>query len=96
MMPGRHALVSLGVGLAGWRYSGSLVALPLSFLVGTLVDLDHIVDYAWYALRGEHRLILPLHSYELAPILWLVIRSLLDERVAVPVVTSFVLHLLSE
>ena len=96
MMPKRHALMSLGVGLVGWRYSRSLAALPLSFLVGTLVDLDHIVDYAWYVLRGEHRLILPLHSYELVPVLWLVVKSLQGQRVAVPVVASFVLHLLSD
>lgn len=96
MMPRHHVLMSLGVGLVGWRYSRSLASLPLSLLAGTLVDLDHIVDYAWYALKGEHRFILPLHSYELVPVLWWVAKSLLGQRVAVPVVASFVLHLLSD
>ena len=96
MMPGRHALISLGVGLLGWRWSKSPVTLPLSVVAGTLVDLDHIVDYVWYAITGEHRLILPLHGYELAPALWWVTRRLLGQRAATSIVTSYVLHLLSD
>ena len=96
MMPGRHATVSLGVGLLGWWWSRSPASLPLSLAVGTLVDLDHIADYAWYALVKEHRLILPLHGYELAFPLWWTVKQPLGQRAAIVVVASYLLHLLSD
>ncbi|MCC6166195.1 MAG: hypothetical protein IT329_03115 [Caldilineaceae bacterium] len=33
---------------------------------GVLPDVDHVVDYAYYYWRREHRLILLLHGYEFA------------------------------
>ncbi|MBE9508670.1 MAG: hypothetical protein IMY86_11550 [Chloroflexi bacterium] len=96
MMPGRHATVSLGVGLLGWWWSRSPATLPLSLVVGTLVDLDHVADYLWYALVKEHRLILPLHAYELAFPLWWTVRQHLGQRAAIVVVASYLLHLLSD
>ena len=96
MMPGRHAKLSLGVGLLGWWWSRLPAALPLSLVVGTLVDLDHIADYAWHALMQEHRLILPLHSYELAFPLWWIVKQSQGQRVAVVVVASYLLHLVSD
>jgi len=96
MMPGRHAVMSLGVGLLGWWWSRSPAALPASLAVGTLVDLDHIADYAWYVLRNEHRLILPLHGYELAFPLWWAANRFLGRRAAIAIVTSYALHLLSD
>jgi hypothetical protein len=97
MMPERHALVSLGIGLLGWRWSRSVAILPVTLAVGTLVDLDHAADYAWHILSGgEHRLILPLHAYELALPLWWVARRTLGQRAAVAITASYCLHLLSD
>jgi hypothetical protein len=96
MMPKRHALVSLGTGLLGWAWSGSPITLPLSIVVGVLVDLDHIADYAWLAISNEHCLILPLHGYELMPALWWAVRGPFGNRVATSVTLSYFLHLLSD
>ena len=96
MMPGRHAAASLGVGLFGWWWSRSPATLLASLAVGTLVDLDHIVDYAWYALRDEHRLILPLHGYELTFPLWWAAKRFLGQRAAIVVVASYAIHLISD
>ena len=96
MMPGRHAVLSFGVGLLGWWWSRKPATLPLSLAAGTLADLDHLVDYCWYALRSEHRLILPLHGYELAPALWWATKRYLGPQAATPVVVLYLLHLLSD
>lgn len=38
-------------------------ALPI-LVAGVLVDLDHLVDYAYYRLRGPGRFFAPLHGWE--------------------------------
>ena len=96
MMPGPHAAVSLGIGLLGWWWSRSPVTLPAALAAGTLVDVDHIADYAYYALTQEHRLILPLHGYELAIPLWLVTNHAQERRTATVVVISYLVHLVSD
>jgi hypothetical protein len=96
MMPTRHAQVSFSIGLIGWWWSRSSIVLPASLAVGTLVDMDHVTDYAWYAVRGEHRLILPFHGYELAYVLWRTARRLAGQRAAVAIVASYVVHLVSD
>ena len=96
MKPVKHAKASLVVGLLGWWWSGSGETLPLSLAAGTLIDLDHLVDYAWYTLTRDHRLILPLHGYELAFPLWRLVKMALGQRTATVVTASYVLHLLSD
>jgi hypothetical protein len=96
MMPRRHAAISLGVGFLGWWWTKVPAVLPWSLVAGVLVDLDHVVDYGWYTLRGEHRLILPLHGYEVAFALWWTAKRLLGPRAAIPIVASYVLHLLGD
>ena len=93
MMPPQHAAISLGVGLLGWLWSGKPAAVPASLATGVLIDLDHAADYAWYAATGEHRLLLPLHGYELAlPLGWISARWL-GPKAAGAVVASYLLHL---
>lgn len=93
MMPPQHAAISLGVGLLGWWWSGKPAALPACLAVGVLIDLDHAADYAWYAATGEHRLLLPLHGYELTlPLGWISARWL-GPKAASAVVASYLLHL---
>lgn len=93
MMPKQHAALSLGVGLLGWWWSDKPAALPACLAVGVLIDLDHAADYAWYAATGEHRLLLPLHGYELGlPLAWISARRL-GPKAAGAVVASYLLHL---
>jgi hypothetical protein len=93
MMPPQHAVISLGVGLLGWLWSGKPITVPASLVAGVLIDLDHVADYAWYAATGEHRLLLLLHGYELAlPLGWISMRWLGPEA-ASAAVASYLLHL---
>ena len=96
MMPRRHLMASVGIGLFGWWWSGAAVTLPASVVAGTLADLDHGADYGWYALKGEHRLVVPLHSYELTVPLWWGATRLLGKRAATIILASYLLHLLSD
>jgi hypothetical protein len=66
MLPHKHAIISLAVGVAGWGATGEPAACVAALGTGVLPDVDHIVDYAYYRWRGVHRLILPLHGYEFA------------------------------
>ncbi len=96
MMPPQHAAISIGVGLLGWWWSGKPAALPASVAVGVLIDLDHAVDYACYAFTGEHRLLLPLHGYELALPLWWISTRWLGPKASAAVVASYLLHLVTD
>jgi hypothetical protein len=96
MMPKYHVTVSLGVGLLGWGWSRSAAVLPLSLAAGSLIDLDHLVDYAWYAISKEHRLILPLHAYEFVIPLWYLARRLWGSRAATAIAASYAIHLISD
>ena len=74
-----HIKVSLAVGLFTYATYGEIAPAIASFLVGTLIDLDHIIDYIyahgkkwdWKKINGAHhervsgKLYVPLHSYEL-------------------------------
>lgn len=74
-----HIVVSATIGLFTYAIYGELGPALTSFLVGTLIDLDHIVDYLyahgkkwdWKKINGAHherhsgKLYVPLHSYEL-------------------------------
>lgn len=96
MMARRHFVMSLGLGLVGWQWSKLPATLPLAVALGTLVDLDHLTDYAWYFCTGEHRLILPLHGYEMMIPLLLAAKQYLGRRAAIVLVSSYGLHLLSD
>ena len=66
MLPHKHAIISTAVGVAGWWTTGEPRAGVAALLAGVLPDVDHLIDYAYYNWRREHRLILPLHGYEFA------------------------------
>ena len=74
-----HIIVSAGVGIFTYVSFGEVAPAIASFLVGTLIDLDHIIDYLyahgkkwdWKKINAAHhekvsgKLYVPLHSYEL-------------------------------
>ena len=80
-----HIVVSAAVGLFTYSCYGELAPAVGSFLVGTLIDLDHIIDYIyahgkkwdWKKINAAHherhsgKLYVPLHSYELLLIFFL-------------------------
>lgn len=45
MLPSRHVIVSVPLGIAVGLFTESLFAGILCFLSGLLVDLDHIIEY---------------------------------------------------
>ncbi len=74
-----HIYISASISLFVYAAYGEIGPAITSFLVGTLIDLDHIVDYLyahgkkwdWKKIKGAHhehhsgKLYIPLHSYEL-------------------------------
>lgn len=74
-----HIVVSIGVASATYLLYGEIAPAVASFLVGTLIDLDHVIDYLyahgkrwdWKKINAAHhehvsgKLYVPLHSYEL-------------------------------
>jgi hypothetical protein len=62
---------------------------------GVLLDIDHIIDYSYYRWRGDHRLILPLHSYEFA-FLGTVVALLAGNHILGIAVLSYLIHLLAD
>jgi len=44
LRPTNHALLATGTGAAIWALSGELLAVPLTFATGVLVDADHLPD----------------------------------------------------
>lgn len=74
-----HIIVSAGIAMFTYASYGETGPAVASFLVGTLIDLDHIIDYIyahgkkwdWKKINGAHherfsgKLYVPLHSYEL-------------------------------
>lgn len=84
-----HIIVSATIGLFTYGVYGELGPALTSFLVGTLIDLDHIVDYLyahgkkwdWKKVNGAHherhsgKLYVPLHSYELLLLFFLLTLS---------------------
>ncbi|MFN8656692.1 MAG: hypothetical protein U0105_10170 [Candidatus Obscuribacterales bacterium] len=84
-----HIITSAGVGLATYHRYKSAPAAVASFLAGWMIDIDHLFDYvkahgwrwSWFHFkeaRHEHysgKLYLPLHSYELLAVLWILLRK---------------------
>ena len=65
MRPNSHALFSTGAGTAIWAVTGEILAVPLTFATGTLVDRDHLPDQIWhFYLKGRPRVFLALHAWE--------------------------------
>lgn len=95
MLPHKHIAISALIGAAGWWGTGNPVAGAAALAGGVLPDVDHIVDYAYYYWRREHRLILPLHGYEFA-ILGAGIAQLAGSAVLGIAVLSYFIHLLAD
>lgn len=95
MLPHKHVLISAAVGALGWRWSGQPAALLAALAAGTLPDADHVVDYIYLRRSGKHRLILPLHGYEVAFAGgWLALAT--GSRIGQVAALSYLIHLLAD
>jgi dolichol kinase len=87
MKPSAHIVASSIIGICVWVYFRSFSCAITSFLVGVLIDFDHVFDYYknhHFTLKikdiycacvevNMKKLYLVLHSYELVIIFWIVI-----------------------
>lgn len=103
-----HIIMSAGVSLATYHKYRSPSAAAASFLAGWLIDLDHIVDYVrahGWRLNWERfseanhekysgKLYLPLHSYELLALFFLLFRGPQRQPFRVGITLSILTHLL--
>ena len=103
-----HIVASAGVGLASYAVHRSRPAALASFFAGWLIDLDHIVDYVsahgwkpnWQRINeAEHekysgKLYLPLHSFELLALFFLLFRGPRRQPYRVGISLSILTHLL--
>ena len=105
-----HIVVSAAIGLITYVSYGEVGPAVASFLVGTLIDLDHVIDYIyahgkkwdWKKVNAAHhekvsgKLYVPLHSYELILIYFLLTLdpSLTPWRVGITI--SLIAHFLCD
>jgi membrane-bound metal-dependent hydrolase YbcI (DUF457 family) len=103
-----HIITSAGVGLASYARYRSPGAAVTSFLVGWLIDLDHIVDYVtahgwtlnWSRFneaaheKYSGKLLLPLHSYELLALFFILFRGPKRQPYRVGITVAVLTHLL--
>ena len=103
-----HIVTSAGVGLATYHRYRSPAAALASFLVGWLIDLDHVVDYVkahgWHFnwsrfAQANHesysgKLYLPLHSYELLALFFFLLKGPRFQPMRFGVTASVLAHLL--
>jgi len=103
-----HVITSAGVGLATYHRYKSAAAAVASFLAGWLIDLDHLFDYVkahgwkldWFRFneaaheKYSGKLYLPLHSYELLALFFLLLRGPQLKPFRVGITLSILTHLI--
>ncbi len=103
-----HIVTSAGVSLANYAAYRSRQAAVASFFAGWLIDLDHLVDYVqahgwkpnWARINeASHekysgKLYLPLHSFELLAIFFLLFRGPRRQPYRMGITLSILTHLL--
>jgi hypothetical protein len=103
-----HIITSAGVGCASFLVYRSPKAAFASFFAGFLIDLDHIVDYVgahgWRFHWGRFneaahekysgKLFLPLHSFELLALFFLLFKGKQRQPYRVSISLSILTHLL--
>lgn len=103
-----HVITSAGVSLATYGRYRSTNAAVATFLAGFLIDLDHIFDYvkahgwkiSWFHFneacheKYSGKLYLPLHSYELLALFFILFRGPALQPFRVGITLSILTHLL--
>jgi hypothetical protein len=89
-LPRYHLLTSLALGGLLYRASGDRRRLLAPLATGFLIDVDHLFDYALARTGRGRRLVLPLHGWELVPLVALLDRAL---RTGGALAAGYALHL---
>jgi len=103
-----HIVTSAGIGIASYARYRSRPAAFASFFAGWLIDLDHIVDYVrahgwtlnWSRFneacheKYSGKLYLPLHSFELLALFFILFRGPKRHPFRVGITVSVLLHLI--
>ena len=89
--PYQHAIVSAALAVGTYALTRRPLAAAGAFAAGTLIDVDHLVDYAVCKLtRTRVWLILPFHGWEFATLGAI---AALRRPLFLPVVLSYLVHL---
>jgi hypothetical protein len=110
MGPVGHALISAPIAGALWFLSGNPDAAAATFLAGTLVDVDHLVDYVlargWTIdlatiksgsyFRESGRALVLLHSYEIILLLAALAAARLGWAIGIGIGLGAGVHLIAD
>lgn len=107
MGPIAHAVISAPLGVAVWVTTGDVAAGAVTFVAGTLIDADHLVDYI--SARGLRldlesirtgsyfketgRALVPLHSYEVVILVTLLSALWFGHALAFGIAVGAMVHL---
>ena len=107
MGPIAHAAISAPLSVAVWAVTGDIAAGAATFIAGTLIDADHLVDYI--AARGLRfdlrsirtgsyfketgRALVPLHSYEVVILVTLLAALGFGQALALGIAVGAGVHL---
>jgi hypothetical protein len=89
--PYQHAMVSAVLAAGTYAITRRPLAAAGAFAAGTLIDADHLVDYAVCKLtKTRVWLILPLHGWEFAGLAAI---AAIRRPLLVPALVSYLIHL---
>lgn len=86
-----HFILSLLSGLFVWLIFGDWRLMPIAFLFGFFIDVDHLFDYLNWSrgsfklsefftprlyVRGSKKVFVPFHGWEFLPLIWIVGRAI--------------------
>jgi hypothetical protein len=108
--PLRHAAIGAATAAAVYALGGRAEGAGGAFLSGVLIDADHLLDYylaegtaldleslskGLYFRKAGRALVL-LHGYELAILMWIVLRAAGRPRLGAGICAGAMTHLLSD
>lgn len=97
MKPPAHAAISLTIGGILWAITKSPYAMVAGFLTGVFIDLDHLVEYYRWFVKGDNsRVWFFLHRYELVVPAFLAGYLSGWDPAVLAVSLAFLAHLLSD
>src|SRR5689334_22367558 len=97
--PRVHAAIAVGVAIAQVYRTGRLFPALAPFLTGVLIDVDHLIDLALFAIGGGRtiaRVYLPLHGWEFLLALALAERGRLGRWTAGGMTLGYLAHLATD
>jgi len=106
-----HALIGIILAIMAYAITKDIPASLVAFLLSWAPDADHVIDYMIHErtfklnphklLTGQHYLehetmYIPLHAYELTPLIYLTAQAILGAMAAITAVIAYLLHLVTD